>query len=349
LKVLVTGSSGFIGTSLVPMLQKEGYEIVGLDSGLFKECTFCGDLPDIPLVRKDVRNVDVADLKGFDAVIHLAALSNDPLGNLNPEITYETNYVASVRLAKLAKKAGVERFLFSSSCSIYGDDGSEMLTEEAEPNPITPYGISKLRAERGIARLADPSFTPTFLRSSTGYGVSPKLRLDLVLNNLVASAYTTGIVLLKSDGLSWRPVVHVEDISRAFLAVLRGPREDVSNQVFNVGNTHENYQIRELAEIVRDTVPGSRIEYSKDAAPDKRCYRVDCSKLTRVLPEYKPQWTAKLGAEQLYKAFGNCGLTLEDFEGPKYKRIEHLKNLIRQGLLDGTFRREAEAIGITGK
>lgn len=334
---------------MVSMLQEKGHDIVGLDTDLFKECTFCGELPDIPVIPKDVRSVETSDLKGFDAVIHLAALSNDPLGDLNPQITYETNFKASVRLAKLAKKSGVERFLFASSCSIYGDDGLEMLTEEAEPRPITPYATSKLQAEKGISRLADSSFIPTILRSSTAYGVTPKLRLDLVLNNLVASAFTTHVVLLKSDGLSWRPIVHVEDIARAFLAVLRGPADAVRNEIFNIGNTHENYQIRELAEIARDTVPNSRIEYTKDAAPDKRCYRVDCSKLIRVLPEYKPEWNAKQGAEQLYQAFSMCGLTVEDFEGPRYKRIEHLKNLLSIGVLDGTFRRGAEPVQITAK
>jgi nucleoside-diphosphate-sugar epimerase len=349
MKVLITGSNGYLGTKMVPFLRERGHSVLGLDNDLFGDCTFCGDRPDYDYIRKDVRNVEVSDLEGHDAVIHLAALSNDPLGDLKPEVTYEINHRASVRLAKLSREAGVERFLFSSSCSIYGANGLEMLTEEAEPHPITPYAISKLRAEEGISTLANDGFVPVFLRSSTAYGATPKLRLDLVLNNLVASAHATGVVLLKSDGLSWRPIVHVEDISRAFAAVLESPSDLVYNQVFNVGSTHENYQINELAEIARNTVPGSRIEYSENAAPDKRCYRVDCSKLARVIPKFKPQWNAARGAEELYSAFSMCGLTEDDFSGPRYKRIEHLKNLIDSGSLDSSFRNEAQAPEIGGK
>ena len=257
MRVLVTGHNGYIGTVMVPMLQAEGHEVVGLDSYLFEQCTFGEDLPDIPAMRKDVRDVQASDLEGFDAIIHLAGLSNDPLGDLNPRLTYEINHAASVRLARLAKEVGITRFLFSSSCSTYGAAGDQMLNEEAEFNPVTPYGHSKVLVEQDVSKLADSKFSPTFLRNATAYGVSPRLRFDLVLNNLVAWAFTTGRVYIKSDGTPWRPIVHIEDIAQAFIVVLHAPRELVHNQAFNVGLSKENYRIRELAEIVEETVPVS--------------------------------------------------------------------------------------------
>jgi nucleoside-diphosphate-sugar epimerase len=343
MRVLVTGHKGYIGSVMVPMLQAEGYEVKGLDNDLFRGCIFgdrsiSGDIPDIPYIKKDIREVETSDLQGFDAVVHLCALSNDPLGYFNPEITYKINHEASVNLAKLAKKAGVERYLFSSSCSVYGDSGDEMVTEESELHPFTPYAISKLRAEEEITKLADSNFSPTFLRSATAYGVSPMLRFDLVLNNLVAWAYTTGIILLKSDGLSLRPIVHIEDISRAFAAVLSAPRNLVHNQVFNVGITKENYRVREIAEIVKDTVPNTRISYSKDAGPDKRSYKVDFSKIANTLPHFKPQWNARQGAKQLYDTYKRVSFSLEEFEGPRYKRIKHLQENLSNGRLDNDLR-----------
>jgi nucleoside-diphosphate-sugar epimerase len=242
-------------------------------------------------------------------------------------------------LAELAKKAGVQRFVFSSSCSVYGASKTGIVNEESALNPVTPYGISKIRAEQAISELADSKFSPTFLRSATAYGVSPMLRFDLVLNNLIAWAYTSKIVLLKSDGTAWRPIVHVQDISRAFIAVLNAPRDLVHNQIFNVGRTEENYKVREIAEIAKETVPGSEIKYAKDAGPDKRSYRVDFNKIASTLTEFKPQWTARLGAKQLYEAFKRVGLALEDFEGPRYRRITHLENGVSNGNLDGTLRR----------
>jgi nucleoside-diphosphate-sugar epimerase len=345
MRVLVTGHKGYIGTIMVPMLQAEGYDVRGLDNDLFDGCTFgdqsvYGGIPDVPYVRKDIRDVKPSDLRGNDAVIHLAALSNDPLGNINPDMTYEINHKASVRLAKLAKEAGVQRYIFSSSCSVYGASGSETVTEESGLNPITPYGISKMLAEKDISKLADAKFTPTFLRSATAYGVSPMLRFDVVLNNLVAWAYTTGIVLLKSDGTAWRPIVHVQDISRAFIAVLNSSRELVHNQTFNVGKTEENCRVRELAEIAKDTVPNSHVQYASDAEPDKRSYRVDFSKITKMLPKFKPQWNARLGAKQLYDAYKRVGITLEEFEGPRYRRITSLENSLSSGRLDKTLRRK---------
>lgn len=350
MRILVTGHKGYIGTAMVPMLVGEGYEVVGLDSDLYRFCTFGDPAPDVPQITKDIRDVQASDLEGFDAVVHLAGLSNDPLGDLNPELTYEINHGASVRLARLAKGVGITRFVFSSSCSNYGSAGENMVNEEAEFNPVTPYGHSKVRVERDVARLADAHFSPTFLRNATAYGVSPRLRFDLVLNNLVAWAFTTGHVHIKSDGAPWRPIVHIGDISRAFIAVLRAPRELVANQAFNVGLTEENYQIREIANIVAETVPGSRIEFATDAGPDKRCYRVDCSKLARTLPEFKPRWNARLGAKELYTTYCKVGLTLEDFEGPKYKRIGHITDLLQTGRLDKTLRwTQEEMASIAGK
>ncbi|MBE9138114.1 SDR family oxidoreductase [Nodosilinea sp. LEGE 07088] len=338
MRVLLTGHKGYIGTVLVPMLLAAGHEVVGIDSDIFEGSTFGNGIQDIPELRKDVRDIEATDLQGFDAVLHLAGLSNDPLGNLNPDLTYEINHRASVRLAELSKQAGIERFIFSSSCSNYGAGGEDWLTEESAFNPVTPYGESKVRVEQDVSLLADDNFSPTFLRNSTAYGVSPRLRFDLVLNNLVAWALTTGRVYIKSDGSPWRPIVHIADISRAFIAVLHAPREVVHNEAFNVGRNEDNYQIRDLANIVKETVPGCEIEYALDGGPDKRCYRVNCSKILEVLPEFKPQWNARLGAQELYDAYQAVGLTLEDFEGPRYQRIAHIKKLLSDRRLDETLR-----------
>jgi nucleoside-diphosphate-sugar epimerase len=338
MRVLVTGHTGYIGTVLVPLLVEAGHEVVGLDSDLFRRCTF-GDEPQaVPTIRKDIRDVEIADLDGFEAVVHLAGLSNDPMGDFNPVLTDEINYQASVRLARLAREVGATRFLFSSSCSNYGAAGEELLDEGAAFNPVTPYGVSKVRVEQDVMQLADEDFCPTFLRNATAYGVSPRLRFDLVVNNLVAWAFTTGQVFLKSDGTAWRPLVHIEDISRAFLAVLHAPLELVHNQAFNVVPPNENYRIREVADIVAEIVPGSRVEYASTASPDKRCYRVDGSRLVRTLPDYKPQWDVRRGAAELYAVYQEVGLSLEEFEGPRYKRLSHLQQLIDQGYLDASLR-----------
>ncbi|MDZ7372422.1 MAG: SDR family oxidoreductase [candidate division KSB1 bacterium] len=344
MRVLVTGHRGYIGSVLVPMLQSRGHEVVGLDSDLYRRCTFGDGLPDCPSIEKDIRDVELSDLRGMDAVIHLAALSNDPLGDLDPELTLEINHRASVRLAKLAKRAGVGRFLFSSSCSIYGASGEEMVDENGAFRPVTPYGLSKALVERDVSRLADDSFSPVFLRNATVYGLSPRIRFDLVLNNLVAWAFTTGKVFLKSDGTPWRPIVHVEDVCLAFACALEAPRQLVHNQAFNVGRTQENYRIRELADIVKDVVVGAEIEFSGEAGPDKRCYRVNCDKILRTLPAFRPRWTAREGAEQLYEAYKKNGLALEDFEGPRYKRIDHVKWLLSLGALTPKLRWRNERI-----
>ena len=338
MRVLVTGSQGYIGSVLAPFLVSQGHDVTGLDSDLYERCSYGDFLQNVPFIRKDIRDVLHSDLEGFDAVIHLAALSNDPLSDLNPDLTYEINHRASVRLAKLAKEAGVSRFLFSSSCSTYGAAGDDMLSEEAELNPVTPYGTTKVLVERDVSGLADSRFTPCYLRNATAYGVSSRMRFDIVLNNLVAWAYTKGLVYLKSDGTPWRPIVHIEDISRAFLAVLNAPVQVVWNQSFNIGINTENYRIRELAEIVRETVPGSRVEYAEDAGPDKRCYRVDFSKYDRSFPDYPLQWDARRGARELYESYLRHGFQQEEFEGPRYKRIDHIKELLATGRLDATLR-----------
>lgn len=338
MRVLVTGAKGYIGTVLVPMLLDRGHDVIGLDTDYYSRCTFAGTLADTPMLKVDVRDVEESALNGVDAVIHLAGLSNDPLGDYRPNLTEDINFKGSVRLAEIAKEAGVARFLFASSCSNYGASGDQFLTEEARFNPVTPYGESKVRVEMGLDRLADSGFCPVYLRASTAYGLSPRIRFDLVLNNLTAWAFTTGRVYLKSDGTPWRPIVHVEDICRAYVAALEAPREAVFNQAFNVGTTTENYQIRELADLVEEIVPGCKVEYATDAGPDKRCYRVDCNKIARVLHGYKPQWTARRGVEQLYQAYKSIGLKLEDFEGPKFMRIAHIKKLIADGLLDENLR-----------
>ena len=338
MRIVVTGHKGYIGTVLVPMLISEGHDVLGLDNGFFERCNFGNFVSEVPCLKKDLRDLTISDLKGFDAVIHLAGLSNDPLGDLNPELTYAINHTASVRLAELAKRAGVKRFIFSSSCSNYGAAGGYWIDETADLNPVTSYGCSKVLVERDVSRIADDDFSPTFLRCATVYGVSPFLRFDLVLNNLVAWAFCTGRVYLKSDGAAWRPIVHVEDLSCSFIAVLHAPREVSHNQTFNVGRTEDNYRISELAEIVKNIVPESRIEYALDAGADKRNYRVDCGKLSRTLPHLNLKWDAHQGASQLYKAYRQVGLTVEDFEGPRYKRIDHIKHLMESGFLDTALR-----------
>ncbi len=338
MRVLVTGHKGYIGTVMVPMLRQSGHDVLGLDSDLYRNSTYGESLPENKEILKDIRDIEKADLEDVDAIVHLAGLSNDMLGDLNPQLTYEINHAASVRLAAMAKESGISRFIFSSSCSNYGAAGDGMQDETATLHPVTPYAISKVMVERDVSQLADDNFSPVFMRNSTAYGVSPRMRFDLVLNNLTAWAYTTGQILLKSDGKPWRPLVHIEDISLAVIGALAAPREVIHNQAFNVGVMSENYQVLQLAQIVGETVPNCEIRFAEGAEPDKRNYRVDFSKYSRTFPGYALRWNVRLGARQIYESYRKFGLQNDVYEGPKYKRIAQIKYLLSTGQLDETLR-----------
>lgn len=338
MRLLVTGSSGYIGVRLVRLAREAGHDVTGLDNELFAGCDLGAAAVPRATVVADVRDIVAEQLEGFDAVLHLAGISNDPLGNLRPETTLSVNTHGTLVLAEAAKRAGVARFLFSSSCSLYGAQGDVPIDESASWNPVTVYGESKLLSEQGLSKMADDGFSPTYLRNATAYGVSERLRGDLVVNNLVGYAVTTGRVHLKSDGTPWRPLVHVEDIARAFVALAEAPRELVHDEAFNVGRTSENYRIREVAEIVADCVPGSTVEMAAAAGPDLRNYRVSCEKLESTVPGYRPIWTVAEGVRQLRDAYEQAGLTLDDLEGSRFQRLRRIEELSAAGRVDGDLR-----------
>jgi nucleoside-diphosphate-sugar epimerase len=339
--IFITGNTGYIGTVMTKFLQERSYKVVGLDYNYYEGCNFYPtNVRPLKQIVKDIRGISETDLEGVTAIIHLAALSNDPLGEINPSLTHEINYVASVKLAKFAKSLGIERFIFSSSCSLYGiapDDKS--LTEEGRLNPITAYAKAKVETEKRISKLADDNFHPMFMRNATVYGISPSLRLDLVVNNLVAWAYLTGKIAIMSDGTPWRPIIHVEDLCRAFLAALEAPIEKIHNQAFNIGINEENYQIKDIAKQVEKIVPNSHVEILNKTGPDERTYRVDFSKIKKTLPQFKPIWNLRRGIEELYQAYKNVGLTQEDFQSPKYFRVRWIRYLIGNKKLDSELKK----------
>jgi nucleoside-diphosphate-sugar epimerase len=333
MRVLVAGDRGYLGAVIVPFLQRSGHDVVGLDVGWYDGCDFGPQPSGYEQRTGDVRDAHPDDLVGLDAVVNLAAISNDPVGDLNPRATYSVNAEGTIHLGRTAKAAGVSRYVFSSSCSLYGAAADEPCTEQAPFNPVTPYGESKVMAEAGLSELADDDFSPTFLRNATAYGSSPRLRADIVVNNLTGVAFTRGEVRLQSDGSPWRPLVHAEDIGRAFVAALEAPRDAVHNQAFNVGRDEDVVQIRDIATLVAAALDAP-VTFAAGAGPDKRDYRVDFTKIRRMLPAFEPRWTVADGIEELVTDMRRFGLSAEDFEGPRYIRLARIRELMTAGRLD---------------
>lgn len=340
MRILVTGHHGYLGSVLTPALLEHGHAVTGLDVFLYRGCElFTSNDSGVAELELDVRDVRARHVEGFDAVVHLAAISNDPLGDLDPRLTAEINFEATVAIARRAKQAGVRHFIFASSCSMYGAaDPDAYTTEEAPLRPLTAYAESKVRSEEALAQLADDSFSPVFMRNATAYGVSPRLRLDVVLNNLAAWGFTTGRITLMSDGTPWRPIVHVRDIARCVVRLLEAPTASIHNQAFNIGSSSENYRVRELAEMVCDAIPGSTISYADKAGPDPRSYRVDFSKLANACPDLEFQWTARDGVLELLESFRGARLSADDLHGDKYTRLKRIKFLLETGVLNDELR-----------
>lgn len=338
MRVLMTGNWGFLGSVFMPEFQKAGFEIVGLDTGFFEVCTLVPDKVQVSTIRKDIRDLASSDVEGFDAIVHLAALSNDPIGNLKSHWTEEINFQASVRLAELAKAAGVTRFLFSSSCIMYGQSEATEVTEESALDPKTEYARSKVKSEKAISQLANETFSPTFMRNGTIYGVSPRMRFDTVFNNLMGSAMAMGKVVVQSDGRPWRPVIHIQDVARAFIKVLEAPISKIHNQAFNVGADHLNHQVIELAETAVKAVPGCKLEVVAQPGADQRTYKASFKKIAQAFPDFKFKWTIKEGAEELYETFKKLELRPDTFTDKRFTRLKWLNHLLDTGKLDNSLR-----------
>jgi len=340
MKVLVTGTEGYIGSLLAPILINRGHEVVGLDTGYYRNGWLYSRLKDTPVqamsINKDLRNIEKSDLEGFDAVVHLAELSNDPLGQNNPEVTHKVNHQGSVNIAKLCKEVGISRFVYTSSCSVYGAGTTDFLDETSEINPQTAYAECKVKVERDVSELADDSFSPVFLRNGTAYGASPRMRFDIVLNDLSGLAWTEKNIAMLSDGTPWRPLVHVLDICKAIYCSLEAPVDSIHNQVFNVGDSEANYQVKEIAEIVGSVFPGCDVTFG-DSTGDNRSYRVNFDKITNGLPGFSCDWNARKGAEQLLDVFKQIDMSTEDFRDKPFTRLKQLQFLIDTKQIDSEF------------
>ncbi len=340
MRVLVTGTEGYIGSLLAPILIQRGHEVVGIDTGYYRDGWLYSRQADTPLqamtINKDLRNITREDLEGFDAVVHLAELSNDPLGQNKPEITHKINHLGSVNIAKLCKEVGVKRFVYTSSCSVYGAGTSDFLDESSATNPQTAYAECKVNVERDLSQLADNTFSPVYLRNGTAYGASPRMRFDIVLNDLSALAWTEKNIAMLSDGQPWRPLVHVLDICKAIYCSLEAPADSIHNQIFNVGDSTANYQVKEIAEIVGNEFPGCKVTFG-DSTGDNRSYRVNFDKITNNLPGFSCDWNAEKGAEQLHSVFKQIDMSVETFKAKPFTRLKQLNYLIATNQIDDEF------------